>query len=183
MKTERHNSCIFSVFTIQVIILFLLLMPSFKLFAADFYVGRDISIFTVEEQQLLDEFGIRFVRLSRISQINKHNTEVNKLIAEYGNNWKDSLNNPTGSFGESNKKFITFLFTNQSVNFGIRPWQKQKRSCSLSYHTNGMIIVHKVKTSLKKDGGGMYHYRIDTKNWNKKREKIEGTHEVFYGST
>ncbi|MEX1002848.1 MAG: hypothetical protein WDZ35_12090 [Crocinitomicaceae bacterium] len=157
-------------------------MSTFKSFAADFYVGREIPVFTAKEQQALDEFGIRFIRLERISQVKKHNEEVSKLIEDYGDRWKDSLISSVAFFGESNKEYIKYICTIQSLNKLRRARFSRRKSYAMSYHSNGMIAEIKIKIPLRKNGGGMFHFRIKTKNWNKKGQRIKGSNKVLYGS-
>ena len=162
-------------------LLILLLLASLNTMATNFYIGGEVPQFSKEEQEILAAFNIQFLRLENVRQIDRHNKEVKELIEANGTFWRDTLIQRSEHFSESNKRFLKYLFGPQSVDhFSKR--KNSKISRSISYHINGMIAVYKVKTPLRKNGGGFFHYRIETKNWNKKGQRIKGTRKEFYGS-
>lgn len=164
------------------LLILLLLIPSITSLATNFYTAKPIPTFTSAEQLVLDEFDINFVQLEKPSQFKKHNSEVHQLIEKHGDDWKEKLNTLASSFGEQNREFIRYLFGNQSLD-SIMGSDDRKVSRSLSYHPNGMIAEYKTQKPLRKNGKGLYHFRVKTKNWNQKGQRIKGTKQTLLGST
>ena len=144
-------------------------------YGAEFYTTHEIPVFSNKEKEFLTAFEIEFCTLTNSKQVSKHNAGVLKLLELHGNHWRDSLKLGLESSSEEVKKFIFGMFSSQG-------FDKGKIGITITYHMNGIISAYKKKIPLRKNGGGMYHFRVKSKNWNQKGQKIEGSNEVFYGS-
>lgn len=143
--------------------------------AATFYSQHDIPKFTKSESLKLADFGIKFRSYKYKTSIRKHNRSVAKLIKNYGNNWRDTLQLEMADSRPEVKSFLKYLIGNGGVDV-------RNKSVTLTYKQSGYITCVTSVKKLSGEGASMIHRRICTQTYTIKGRRLKRKSYVMRGS-
>jgi hypothetical protein len=143
--------------------------------AGTFYCIHDIPEFSKSESQKLADFGIKFRPYKFNSSIRKHTRSAARLVKDYGDNWRDTLQIRMTDSGEKVKLFLKYLTGNGGVDI-------RGKSVKLTYKRTGYITCVSTVKKLRGEGGSMIHRRITSQTYTIKGRKWNRESYVMQGS-